>query len=308
MSTSTSAATPTPLNVSPLVNKPTHSYVHVTPEIAERWLKANTSNRNIRQTKVNQYARDMSSGRWTLSNDDICFDQDGRLLNGQHRLNAVIVSGATVLMGIKRNVPRAAMSNMDTGAARTAGDVLGFANEKHSQLLASTVKQLVLVQSRRIYQDTKQQGVSHGEIVEWLDWHDAELEEARSLRLAPSEISDVRHSVSRASTLRRSIDAPPTSVAVSHFLISEASSRADADHFFDRIAEPFNEPEGSAVHAIRGRLREVQKSRSVYPPRNFVYLFLKGWNYYADDAAVRTLTMAPKAGTRFQIPAPGRRA
>jgi hypothetical protein len=292
---SRNSAAPTPLNVAAMVHKPTHSYVHVTPEIAERWLKTNSINRNVRQTKVNQYARDMAAGRWTLSNDDICFDVDGHLLNGQHRLNAVIASGATVLMGIKRNVPRAAMSNMDTGAARTAGDVLGFANEKNAQLLASTVKVLVLIESRRVYQDTKQQGVSHGEIVAWLSSHDdyQDIYEA-----------DVRHSVGKASVLRKSVDAPPTSVAVSHYLISQVSGQADADRFFDRIGQPINEPEGSAVHAIRTRLREVQRSRAVYPARNFVYLFIKGWNYYAAGTDVRTLTMAPKAGTRFQIPAP----
>lgn len=294
---------PTPREVvTQLAPKPTHSYVHVTPEIAERWLRSNTANRAIRHTKVNQYARDMLAGRWTLSNDDLCFDVDGRLQNGQHRLNAVILSGCTVVMGVKRNLPRTAMHNMDTGAARSASEVLRFDNEKNGALLAATVKQLILIQSRRIYQDTKQQGVSHGEIVQWLSDHDEWLTEAQSVGLRAPEVNSIRHSVSKTTSVKSAVDASPTSIAVAHYLIADANGGSLADLFIERIAEPINEPQGSAVHAIRGRLREVQKNRQVYPTRNHIYLLLKGWNYYADGRAVQRLQMAPKAGTRFKLP------
>lgn len=279
--------TQTGLRVTPLTlaGKPTHSYVQVTPDMAARWLRSNGINRNLRMAKVNQYARDMAEGRWTLSNDDVCFDTDGVLLNGQHRLTAVVRSGQTVLLGIKRNVPRSAMPNIDTGASRTASDVLRLEGESNGALLGAVVKQAILVDSGRIYQDTKAQGVSHGEILEWLETHPA-----------------IRDSVRTTLRVMGHLDAPPSALAVTHYLIRRVNGDDLATYYLTQLARRVGEPEGSAVHAVDSRLRENRRHRGHYPTRNFVYLLVKGWNAYAQDRRVHTLQLAPKPGIVLRIP------
>lgn len=70
--------------------------ISVTPEIAKGWLVFNTNNaRKISKGVVDLYASDMANGRWNVCNDIICFKQ-GVLVNGQHRLQAVVQSGVTV--------------------------------------------------------------------------------------------------------------------------------------------------------------------------------------------------------------------
>lgn len=276
-------------NVRPLQHKPTAAYVHVTPAMAERWLRSNTINRVTRAAKVGQYARDMAAGRWTISNDDLCFDVDGKLLNGQHRLKAIMKSGETVLLGIKRNVPLDAMPNMDSGIRRTAADALRFDQVTNAGLVASTVRLAILIDTGRIYQDSKTQVASHGEILDYF--------------YANPEIAD---SVRAAVRVRPAIDAPPTAIATVHRMIADVESQALADYFIDQAASRTSEPEGSAVHAIDRRLREVRRNRQKYETRNYVYLLLRAWTYYAAGKPVTRLQMAPRANALFRLPAVAR--
>ena len=78
--------------------------VKVTPEIAARWLKNNGKNRSLSIAHVKRLAASMAAGRWSLNGQTISFDDQGRLLDGQHRLSAVVMSGVTVDMAIATDV------------------------------------------------------------------------------------------------------------------------------------------------------------------------------------------------------------
>lgn len=74
------------------------SVIKVTPILAKAWLEQNKSNRSLRPQRVNQYARDMKAGKWNLTGQGITFAEDGSLLDGQHRLNAIVVANVSVYM------------------------------------------------------------------------------------------------------------------------------------------------------------------------------------------------------------------
>lgn len=80
----------------------------ITPEIAKEYMKHNTKNprQRVSRSVVKAYADDMKNGRWQLNGEAIVFDEDGYLKNGQHRLLAVIMSGATVEMAVVRGISR----------------------------------------------------------------------------------------------------------------------------------------------------------------------------------------------------------
>lgn len=76
-------------------------YKTITPEMAEQMLKTNENNRPISWKTVEAYARDMQNGKWTESNSAaISFSTEGRLQDGQHRLNAIILAGKPVAMWV----------------------------------------------------------------------------------------------------------------------------------------------------------------------------------------------------------------
>lgn len=266
-------------------NKPEPSYIAVTPETAERWLSGNTVNRKLRERRVQQYARDMVAGRWHSSNDAIAFDPDGHLINGQHRLNAVARSGVTVVFLVVRNMPSESMTTMDSGAGRSAGDALKFIGETHAPVLAAVTKLCIIYTDGRIYRDNKTQAVSHGEILDFLERHPT-----------------IRQSIAEVGRAHRSIDAPTSPVIAAHWIISGVNDFPLATHYFHQLASRANEPEGSAVLAVDSRFREVRRNKTSLPPRNFIYLLVKGWNYYARDQRVRSMNITPRG--QFSIPDP----
>ena len=95
---------------------PTVTRVLVTPAMAMDWLdNANTSNRKVSDAHVQRLARDMTSGEWKLTHEGIAFDPSGILLDGQHRLWAVVMSETSVEMHVWRNVTREALMAIDGG-------------------------------------------------------------------------------------------------------------------------------------------------------------------------------------------------
>lgn len=105
--------------------EPDIGMVRVTPHLAGLWLKNNHVNRRLNRGRVKKFARDMKGGRWIQNPSDlVCFGINGALLNGQHRLNAIVEAGVPVDLYIARNVDPEAQIIMDKGAPRRVSDNL----------------------------------------------------------------------------------------------------------------------------------------------------------------------------------------
>jgi hypothetical protein len=98
----------------------------VTPEHAAFWLLKNKSNRPIRATVVASYAAQIKGGHWRLTHQGVCLDCTGALLDGQHRLTAIVQTGISVLMQVSRmTTEESAMAlPVDVGAKRNYSDIL----------------------------------------------------------------------------------------------------------------------------------------------------------------------------------------
>lgn len=70
--------------------------IEITPQLADEYLSRNISNRPMNLEKVNLLKEIILSGQWNLKKGRIEFSEDGRLLNGQHRLTAIKLSGKSV--------------------------------------------------------------------------------------------------------------------------------------------------------------------------------------------------------------------
>jgi len=97
----------------------------VTPELAREWLTKNhPQNRPIRETRVRMYAEEMSAGRWRVTHQGVAFDSDGALIDGQHRLMAIVRTGAATHMMVTRGLLVDTFALLDQGAFRSAADIL----------------------------------------------------------------------------------------------------------------------------------------------------------------------------------------
>jgi len=108
-------------------------FVNVTPDMARAWLAGNNSaNRKLRDSVVTSYARDMRNNSWLLNHQGLAFDANDTLLDGQHRLAALVEAGVTLPFLISTGWPvtnektASVMDTVDVGLGRSISDLLGL--------------------------------------------------------------------------------------------------------------------------------------------------------------------------------------
>ncbi|MBO4719023.1 MAG: hypothetical protein J5658_04015 [Prevotella sp.] len=99
---------------------------HITPEMAREYLTRNNRNRPINKTTVEDYARQIEQGLWKLNGEAIIISSKGNVLDGQHRLKACCMADQPIDSVIIEGVDEELFSTIDTGRARTAGDIFAI--------------------------------------------------------------------------------------------------------------------------------------------------------------------------------------
>ena len=98
--------------------------ITITPVMADYWLtKNNVDNRNLRHGWINYLTDEIKSGNWHVTHQGIAFDVNNRLLDGQHRLYAVVNSGISVDMLVTTGLPTDTFKAMDNGMKRNMSDL-----------------------------------------------------------------------------------------------------------------------------------------------------------------------------------------
>ncbi|MFD7919468.1 hypothetical protein ACFV3R_09605 [Streptomyces sp. NPDC059740] len=251
--------------------------VDVTPSLARQWLEhRNRRNRRLRPRVVATYARDMSQGRWMENGETIKFASDGTLLDGQHRLEAVITSGRTVRVLVVEGLPLAAQQTMDAGARRTTGDALSLQGERGTTVLAAVLRRLWMWERG----DRRLAGVAPSTS------ECAELLEQRP---------EVRASVEVAQHVRaRFRHLPQSTCALAHCLFARID-RSTADWFFARLADGAELPPQHPVLTLRHRLTdEAVRPGTRSQERTLAYL-IRAWNAVREGRSLARIQHAPNA-------------
>lgn len=113
----------------------------ITPKMAATMLLSNyDGNRKIKRPVVSGYAEDMKAGRWeATTNNVIQIGTDGKLYDGQHRLNAVILAGVSVPMYVNMGADPGEYMIYDNGTVRHEADVVNVANATMSQTISKFI-------------------------------------------------------------------------------------------------------------------------------------------------------------------------
>ncbi len=120
----------------------------ITPARASEWLESNTTNRPVSRTVVRSFAEAMKRGEWIVTHQGIAFDVSGVLIDGQHRLAAVVEADIAVAMTVFTDVDDGTFDVLDTGKRRNAADVLAIEGEKSATMLAAMVRTVWLFHNR----------------------------------------------------------------------------------------------------------------------------------------------------------------
>lgn len=259
---------------------PTTAVETVTPEVAREWLGANTKNRNVRSGAVATYARDMRDGRWMFTGEAVKFADDGTLLDGQHRLLAVIEADTAVPLMVIRGLSRASQDQMDTGRRRTTADALSLHGERNAPLLAATAK-LILSDGARTRRD-----VSTGEINEL-------IESETMLRTICTDIVPPL----------RITAATPAVLCYAYWRLDKVSPDA-ADAFFQSFSSLVGLPAGSPILALHRRLTtSARATRSHHYRQETLACIFLAWNAWRKNES-RTIIKLAYSNGQLAIPEP----
>lgn len=271
------------------------------PEEANALLAKNIDNRKTMRTQVVRLAAYMLDGEWKFDASPIRIAKDGRLLDGQHRLRAVVESGTTQQFLVVSGLDGDSQATMDTGAKRSLQNMLEMTGETNATHLAAVVNA-----SYKWANGARGSQIFHGSnssiaaasimspsiprLLDWLDQH--------------PELRDV---VKPGNAVARTLLAPPSVINFTYWVLRDVDYD-DAEHFYQRLQDGAGLPAGSPILALRNRLIEMYREgrdRGHRPSYELgIALIFKAWNAYRDGREITRLYFKPGGANPESFPEP----
>lgn len=168
-----------------------HEVITITPAKAKQMLQKNKGNfRPMNMPRVKLMARDMLSGNWRQTGESIKFGKNGQLLDGQHRLQAIVESGVSLKMLVIRGLDPDAALSMDTGKTRSVAQWLGHLGLHNASALAATSRMAMAYQGGRWAKPKKDRDFSPPEVISFAVEHHDGLQSA--IKIANKAVADAK--------------------------------------------------------------------------------------------------------------------
>ena len=119
------------------------------PATAKVYLTKAAPNRSINKRNVDRLAKAMASGAWRVTHQGIAFDENGQLIDGQHRLAAIVQSGKTIKLLVSRYSADAPMSVLDSGSSRSVSDRVQIAGiiPEHAATTVAIINAMLIAET-----------------------------------------------------------------------------------------------------------------------------------------------------------------
>ena len=250
----------------------TSKIITVTPADAMKFLANMVHNRPLSQHNVKLYVEEILSGRWGLTGQGIIFDEKGRLLDGQHRMHAVIKAGKSIQTTAVYGVNHDMFTLLDGGNKRTVSDVI---NVKNRAVVAGAAKY--------IYRELNRVKWSTSAV------RPRPIEGAKIVKNYPA----LERSAEIAVSMRKSVSfIPPAPLAYCHFMANRENPAA-CETFFYGLSTGANLGERSPILALRKALTPAQGSYT--NDVTAITMFIVAWNLYLNKSSAKTLKVPAEA-------------
>jgi len=248
--------------------------VDVSPEMAAYWLEArNLHNRKTRPSRIDTYAGEMARGEWQFNGDTIRFDINGTLLDGQHRLMALVRARVTLPFVLAVGLPPQSQDTMDQGASRTTGNVLQLRGVTDPNNIAATAQLCWGYVNNTL---GRKQGMARrgslSQVLAFVDEHGESLDTA----------------IRQGRALRKMIPARISTASAAYWIIAQAAPDR-ASVFWGPLMDGADLTENSPIRVLRNRLiREAMVPRKA-ETRALLAAYIKGWNAWLEDRTISLL-------------------
>lgn len=259
-------------------SEPTAEFQTVTPEMAELLLRhLNIKNRVVNERLVLEHVRSILAGDYVVNGETIKLSwpvprENGSslpiLLDGQHRLEAIVRAGKPVMILVVRGLDPDTQATIDTGRKRSGADWFKINGEKEYTTLAAVTTGI------------------------W-KWNLGDRKFNTSPKPTPLEIDqllkvhpEIRRSLEIGiQTSRGFPDLKRSSLAVAHYILSQLSEE-HAPYFFRLIETGVGLEEGHPVLALRRRASSYRRRHEPMTLKREVGLIVQAWNKCVEGEGV----------------------
>lgn len=235
----------------------------ITPQMAEKMLSKNKKNRPVCKAWVNHLASEMSKNRWKLNYHTIKIADNGMILDGQHRLYAVVKSGVSIISLVVYNVNPNVFDTLDLCHVRSGADALSIDGEQYCTLLQSALR-WVYRYEEKLLSSTDRVKLSPIELKEMLQKHP-------DIRL--SAVVGKKHYKAMGKIMSAA------GVTFLHYIFHDISEQ-HCQSFFDKLVTGANLEEKSPILFFRDYLIANRSAVQKYPLIHQLAMGIKAWNFF----------------------------
>lgn len=263
----------------------------ITPSIAQEMLSRNTRNRRVKDSVVDRYASDMRKGIWKRNGETIKIAHDGTILDGQHRLLAVIKSGIPLVTEVTTGLDSDSIYTIDCGSSRSASDSLKIDGVKnYSQVATISAAFLMTVTYNSAMPYYSRTGrFPKSSVAGTISYFNSNSEELEILA------SKIKHSNASAIVGLPVMDL--IYCAGSHI------SKDEAEYFVEKMATGEGLNSGDPILETRNAILNAKASKSHIMPisvRNA--LAIKAWNKFITGESVKNVLFRRGGSRREAYP------
>lgn len=250
--------------------------VEITPQLAEILMSRNTNNRPINNSNVNYLIKEIKSGNWKLNGESIKIDKDGNMIDGQHRLTAIIKTGVSLSLFIMSGFKSEIFTVLDTGRKRQGSDALSTHGVLNASTMASTIKHIIQFENLS-YSETGAAGrtISNQGMIEYYD--------ANSESLTKSVAFGKKHYVNCNKILT------PSLIAVFHYLF-EKKSEVECEIFLTTLCSGLGLEAQSPINVLRNKLiANLGDKKNTLKQSVVVKYVIVAWNKFRKGESCKQL-------------------
>lgn len=245
----------------------------ITPVMAKEMLRRNTSNRKLNQSHVIFLASEMSNGHWLFDGQPIRRTTAGGLLDGQHRLEAVVLSETTQKFVIIDGIKSEAFKVMDTGKMRNATDAFGVEGIPKATIAAGATR---IIMRHTAGKSSKESGSNKYSNTELLNYYKAH--------------PNIKDFVKASQPLYKEFEKvlSQSSIAGFSYLMGQFNV-TQSEEFWSKVCTGNNISAGCPAGVLRKRLiaDKLATTSMSYSMRTAV--IFKAWNHYRKNATIKYL-------------------
>jgi hypothetical protein len=242
----------------------------------------NVNNRALREYKVRELAQIILDKQWRVTSQGISFDRNGGLSDGQHRLAACALAGVPITVRVTWGEDPQSFAVLDTGARRSASDILSINGQTNTSVLAAGAKLL-------FYLENGQPRPSPEELLRLVTSREG-LQDAASIAQRV------------AGTLKTSSGA---CVAAVYLIGRDSKHTLLLGEFLDRLIDGTGLKKNDPILLLRDGLIKKKLDQAVRGGQlrqiHIAACFIKAWNAHVKRKPISMLVFRPGANEAFPV-------